>query len=214
MLASREDQPCTVQEASVAWRHVAVLWERYVRISRTHPLLDAFKTGKVGRETEDGREATAPSDRLDITMVPKESSPPLPGAVSAAPAEAARPLCLLRDPGQLRPTEALPPGSSPNMAELAGTPKSVFSHQLEAVRAVGEEVSVTTTPNRPQHDPTQACRAAKLCTEVVPRLQLPRNRMSELFTYGSVGGPAGNRRPYPEGYELSPLAGRQSELRS
>lgn len=30
-------------------------------------------------------------------------------------------------------------------------------------------------------------------------LRLPKNRMNELFTSGSVGGPAGNRRPYPTG---------------
>ncbi len=32
------------------------------------------------------------------------------------------------------------------------------------------------------------CRAAKLCAGAVPRPWLLRNRMSELFTYGSVGG--------------------------
>jgi len=31
-------------------------------------------------------------------------------------------------------------------------------------------------------------------------LRLPRNRMSELFTYGSVGGVGGNPGPYPEPY--------------
>jgi hypothetical protein len=31
------------------------------------------------------------------------------------------------------------------------------------------------------------CRVAKLCAGVVPKPWLPRNRMSELFTYGSVG---------------------------
>ena len=33
-------------------------------------------------------------------------------------------------------------------------------------------------------------------------LRLPKNRMNELFTSGSVGGPAGNRRPYPTGLEV------------
>jgi hypothetical protein len=32
------------------------------------------------------------------------------------------------------------------------------------------------------------CRVAKLCARVVPRPWLLRNRMSESFTYGSVGG--------------------------
>jgi hypothetical protein len=37
-----------------------------------------------------------------------------------------------------------------------------------------------------------------LCARAVPRLWLPRNRMPELGTSGSVGGLAGNRRAYPE----------------
>ncbi len=48
------------------------------------------------------------------------------------------------------------------------------------------------------------CRVAKLCAGVVPKPWLLRNRMSELFTYGSVGGAGynpglqGKARPYPE----------------
>ncbi len=33
-------------------------------------------------------------------------------------------------------------------------------------------------------------------------LRLPKNRMKELFTSGSVGGPAGNRRSYPTCHSL------------
>ena len=55
------------------------------------------------------------------------------------------------------------------------------------------------------------CRTAKLCAGAVPRPWLPRNRMSELFTYGSVGvagynpwcyGAGGKARLYPEGTAL------------
>ena len=45
------------------------------------------------------------------------------------------------------------------------------------------------------------CRVAKLCARVVLKPWLPRNRMSESFTYGSVGGvgynPGGNSRGRP-----------------
>lgn len=34
--------------------------------------------------------------------------------------------------------------------------------------------------------------------------------MSEMFTYGSVGGPAGNRRPYPESGWGPPFDGNYS----
>ena len=41
-------------------------------------------------------------------------------------------------------------------------------------------------------------RVAMLCASVGSSLWLPRNRMSELFTYGSVGGVGGNPGPYPD----------------
>ncbi len=63
------------------------------------------------------------------------------------------------------------------------------------------------------------CRVAKLCAGVVPKPWLPRNRMSESFTYGSVGGvgynlggnsrgrPAPTRNGTPQGYLSFALAG-------
>jgi hypothetical protein len=45
--------------------------------------------------------------------------------------------------------------------------------------------------------PSEPCRAAKICAGDEAVLQLPKNRMSELFTSGSVGRAAGNRCPYP-----------------
>ena len=65
-----------------------------------------------------------------------------------------------------------------------------------------------------------ACRAAKLCAGAVPRPWLLRNRMSELFTYGSVGvaghslwsyGDRGKARLYPEADgETPPLSADRS----
>ena len=49
-----------------------------------------------------------------------------------------------------------------------------------------------------------ARRAAKLCARVVPRLWLPRNRMTELVTSGSVGGAAG-KPPLLPGPDDQPL---------
>ena len=42
------------------------------------------------------------------------------------------------------------------------------------------------------------CRVAKSYVEAVSMLRLPRNRMSELLTYGEVGGAGGNPGPYPD----------------
>ena len=54
------------------------------------------------------------------------------------------------------------------------------------------------------------CRAAKLCAGAVPRPRLPRNRMSELFTYGSVGVAGYSHRCYGVGGEGPPLPGRRT----
>ncbi len=65
------------------------------------------------------------------------------------------------------------------------------------------------------------CRVVKLCARVAQRPWLLRNRMSESFTYGSVGGvgynlggnpggrPAPTRNGTPQGYLSCIVAGRQ-----
>ena len=64
------------------------------------------------------------------------------------------------------------------------------------------------------------CRVVKLCARVAQRPWLLRNRMSESFTYGSVGGvgynlggnsrgrPAPTRNGTPQGYLSCRAAGR------
>jgi hypothetical protein len=61
----------------------------------------------------------------------------------------------------------------------------------------------TLTAYRESTPSERACRAAKLCARAVPRLWLPRNRMPQLGTCGTVGARLGNRWAYPESAPIS-----------
>ena len=88
-------------------------WERHMRVSRRHPVVDDIAAGILGDHAEDGPETSAPGHERGVAMVPPPASRPATRAVPAAVPEAPGALPVRRHPGP-RPDAggALPEGGN------------------------------------------------------------------------------------------------------
>ena len=122
------------------------------------------------------------------------------GTAQTAVPETPGSLSVLLHLGQLSPTGLVALFRRTSVAVLVEPPQSTWFYHLGDVRAAARDVSAAQARAGLLD---LSLRGSKCCAPgdgVV--LRLPKNRMKELFTSGSVGGPAGNRRPYPTGLEV------------
>jgi len=161
------------------------------RLSRIHPLLGTVPSGILDSEETNDAQALTPSDASSMALVQAQPPHSLAGTTPVAEPQAPRPLRVLCDQGQLRVPGAVVRTHPQGVAEVAESPQPGVAHQLGEVPTDREVLPAAAAQDRPCQRLRAACRVAKVCAGVVPRPRLLRNRMNELFTYGSVGGPVG-----------------------
>src|SRR5262249_52462839 len=130
-------------------------------------------------------------------LVQESPAPHLASPTPHAVPEAPWALRLLRHQGQLPPIGGSFRTHQEGLGEVAEPPWRQQALRLEGVRAAGRGAPSTDAQDRPRLDLTTDLQGSNSYAPRLPRPGQPRNRMREFRTYGSVGGPAGNRRPYP-----------------